>query len=96
MGKLRDKINKHLWNVFNNNEPIIANELQMQLSKKLKESFQDCYEKAASTIPGYPDECGVPLPGSVGAHIERLSIADQRKAIEIINDWYSNCEKKKI
>ena len=79
MGKLRDKINKHLWNVFNNNEPIIANELQMQLSKKLKESFQDCYEKAASTI---------------AAHIERLSMADQRKAIEIINYWYSNCEKK--
>ncbi len=65
-------------------------ETEEQLAKLLKESFEDCYKKAANELDN-PDE-EIPSPEVIALYIEDLPEAEQTKALSIVNDWFDNLE----
>ena len=70
------------------NRIAIAN-LQKE-AKLLKESFEDCYKKAANELDN-PDE-EIPSPEVIALYIEDLPEDEQTKALAIVNDWFDNLE----
>ena len=84
-----------LGKIDNSNGPFNATELEEELAKKLKESFEDCYKKAADELdvdPDAPASFAIPSPGIVSGYIEELPEADQANALAIVNDWFDNLE----
>ena len=90
MGNLRNRVNEITDKIYNNNSPGNATALEEELAKKLKESFEDCYKKAANDLDNPEEE--IPSPGQIVGYIEQLPEAEQSKALAIINDWFDNLE----
>ena len=90
MGNLCNRVNEVMDKIYNNNSPGNATSLEEELAKKLKESFEDSYKKAANELNNPEEE--IPSPGVISAYIEDLPEADQANALTIVNDWFDNLE----
>jgi len=90
MGNLCNRVNEVMDKIYNNNSPGNATALEEELAKKLKESFEDCYKKAANELNDPEEE--IPSPGVISGYIEDLPEADQTNALAIVNDWFDNLE----
>ena len=91
MGNLYTKVSEIMDKIYNNNSPGNATALEEELSKKLKESFEDCYKNAANELNDPEEE--IPSPGVISGYIERLPETDQANALTIVNDWFDNLEE---
>ena len=91
MGNLRNRVNDVMDKIYNNNSPGNATALEEELAKKLKESFEDSYKKAANELNNPEEE--IPSPGVISGYIEDLPEADQANALAIVNDWFDNLEE---
>ena len=90
MGNLRNRVNEVMDKIYNNNSPGNATALEEELAKKLKESFDESYKKAANELNDPEEE--IPSPGVISAYIVDLPEADQANALAIVNDWFDNLE----
>ena len=90
MKSLTKRVYEILGKIDNSNGPFNATELEEELAKKLKESFEDCYKNAANELNNPEEE--IPSPGTISAYIEDLPEADQANALAIVNDWFDNLE----
>jgi len=88
MGKLSTKVGEIMNKIYEGG-PFNA-ETEEQLSKTLKENFEDCYKQAASELDNPEEE--VPSPEVIALYIEDLPEAEQEKALAIVNDWFDNLE----
>ena len=88
MSKLSSRVGEIMNKIYEGG-PFNA-ETEEQLAKLLKESFEDCYKKAANELDN-PDE-EIPSPEVIALYIEDLPEAEQTKALSIVNDWFDNLE----
>ena len=88
MGNLSNRVGEIMNKIYEGG-PFNA-ETEEQLAKLLKESFEDCYKKAANELDN-PDE-EIPSPEVIALYIEDLPEAEQTKALSIVNDWFDNLE----
>ena len=88
MGNLYNRVSEVMDKIYKDSPFSVHKE--EELAKLLKESFEDCYKKAANDVDNPEEE--IPSPGVISGYIERLPEADQANALAIVNDWFDNLE----
>ena len=88
MGNLYNRVNEVMDKIYKDSPFSVDKE--EELAKLLKESFEDCYKKAANDLDNPEEE--IPSPGQIVGYIEQLPEADQANALAIVNDWFDNLE----
>jgi len=88
MGNLYNRVNEVMDKIYKDSPFSVDKE--EELAKLLKESFEDCYKKAANDLDNPEEE--IPSPGQIVGYIEKLPEADQANALAIVNDWFDNLE----
>ena len=88
MGNLYTRVSEIMDKIYE--DSVFSVDLEEQLEKLLKESFEDCYKKAANELDNPEEE--IPSPGQIVSYIEQLPEAEQTKALAIVNDWFDNLE----
>jgi len=88
MGNLFTRVSEIMDKIYE--DSVFSVDKEEELAKLLKESFEDCYKKAANDLDNPEEE--IPSPGQIVGYIEQLPEAEQSKALAIINDWFDNLE----
>ena len=88
MGNLYTRVSEIMDKIYE--DSVFSVDREEQLAKLLKESFEDCYKKAANELDNPEEE--IPSPGQIVSYIEQLPEADQANALAIVNDWFDNLE----
>ena len=88
MGNLYTRVSEIMDKIYE--VSVFSVDREEQLAKLLKESFEDCYKKAANELDNPEEE--IPSPGQIVSYIEKLPEAEQTKALSIVNDWFDNLE----
>jgi len=88
MGNLYTRVSEIMDKIYE--DSVFSVDREEQLAKLLKESFEDCYKKAANELDNPEEE--IPSPGQIVGYIEQLPEAEQAKALAIVNDWFDNLE----
>ena len=88
MGNLYTRVSEIMDKIYE--DRVFSVDREEQLAKLLKESFEDCYKKAANELDNPKEE--IPSPGQIVSYIEQLPEAEQTKALSIVNDWFDNLE----
>ena len=88
MGNLYTRVSEIMDKIYE--DSVFSVDREEQLAKLLKESFEDCYKKAANELDNPEEE--IPSPGQLVSYIEQLPEAEQAKALAIVNDWFDNLE----
>ena len=88
MGNLYTRVSEIMDKIYE--DSVFSVDREEQLAKLLKESFEDCYKKAANELDNPKEE--IPSPGQIVSYIEQLPEAEQAKALAIVNDWFDNLE----
>ena len=88
MGKLYTRVSE-IMDIIYEGSPFSVDK-EEELAKLLKESFEDCYKKAANELDNPAEE--IPSPGQIVNYIEKLPETEQAKALAIVNDWFDNLE----
>ena len=88
MGNLYTRVDEIMDKIYE--DSVFSVDREEQLAKLLKESFEDCYKKAANELDNPEEE--IPSPGQIVSYIEQLPEAEQTKALAIVNDWFDNLE----
>ena len=88
MGNLYTRVSEIIDKIYE--DSVFSVDLEEQIKKKKKNSFDDCYKKAANELDNPEEE--IPSPGQLVSYIEQLPEAEQTKALSIVNDWFDNLE----
>ena len=88
MGNLYTRVNEVMDKIYE--DSVFSVDREEKLAKLLKESFEDCYKKAANDLDNPEEE--IPSPGQIVGYIEQLPETEQAKALAIVNDWFDNLE----
>ena len=88
MGNLFTRVSEIMDKIYE--DSVFSVDKEEELAKLLKESFEDCYKKAANDLDNPEEE--IPSPGQIVGYIEQLPEAEQAKALAIVNDWFDNLE----
>ena len=88
MGNLYTRVSEIMDKIYE--DSVFSVDKEEELAKLLKESFEDCYKKAANDLDNPEEE--IPSPGQIVGYIEQLPEAEQAKALAIVNDWFDNLE----
>jgi len=88
MGNLFTRVSEIMDKIYE--DSVFSVDKEEELAKLLKESFEDCYKKAANDLDNPEEE--IPSPGQIAGYIEQLPEAEQAKALAIVNDWFDSLE----
>ena len=88
MGNLFTRVSEIMDKIYE--DSVFSVDKEEELAKLLKESFEDCYKKAANDLDNPEEE--IPSPGQIVGYIEQLPETEQAKALAIVNDWFDNLE----